>query len=121
MSDGQSTTPSRTSAKVVKHIEAGLIGDAYYAKAWYANTRGTTGNGKQIAVPSTLDWDLWQGPAPRENYRDNVHPYNWHWFKKWGTGEIHNNGTHENDICRWALNVGLPKRVISSGGKVCVQ
>jgi predicted dehydrogenase len=68
-------------------------------------------------VPAQLDWDLWQGPAPRQPYKDNVHPYNWHWFKTYGTGETLNNGTHEIDVCRWALDVDLPRSVSSSGGR----
>jgi predicted dehydrogenase len=68
-------------------------------------------------VPSTLNWDLWQGPAPRQTYKDNVQPYNWHWFTTWGTGETLNNGTHEVDVCRWALDVGYPDRVTSNGGR----
>lgn len=106
-----------TSQKGIQEIHDGIIGEAYYGKAWYSNTRGSIGVGNEIPVPATLDWDLWQGPAPRRSYHDNVHPYNWHWFKDWGTGEIHNNGTHEIDICRWALNVKLPDRVTSSGGR----
>jgi len=106
-----------TSMEGVKVIQQGIIGEAYSGKAWYSNSRDTIGNGKEIAVPASLDWDLWQGPAPREPYRDNIHPYNWHWFTTWGTGEIHNNGTHELDICRWALGVDSPTRVTSTGGR----
>src|SRR5690606_32607772 len=43
--------------------------------------------------------------------------YNWHWFWEYGTGEIHNNGTHEIDICRWALGVDNPTKVTSAGGR----
>ncbi len=114
---GNQQRSSLTSAAAVKDIREGIIGDVYYAKAWYSNSRGSIGQGKEIPVPDTLDWELWQGPAPREAYRDNVHPYNWHWFKAWGTGEIHNNGTHEMDICRWALGVDYPVRVVSTGGR----
>jgi len=60
---------------------------------------------------------LWQGPAPRTPYRDNVVHYNWHWFWRWGTAEINNNGAHEIDVCRWALGVDYPVRVASSGGR----
>lgn len=106
-----------TSQQGVQEIREGIIGDVFKGEAYYNNNRGSIGVGKKIAVPSTLDWDLWQGPAPREDFRDNVHPYNWHWFKTWGTGEIHNNGTHEIDICRWALGVDIPQTVSSFGGK----
>jgi predicted dehydrogenase len=46
-----------------------------------------------------------------------VQPYNWHWFRIWGTGETLNNGTHEVDVCRWALGVDYPNRITSSGGR----
>jgi predicted dehydrogenase len=98
-------------------IHSGLIGRAYFAKCWYNNTRKSIGIGKEVPVPPQLDWDLWQGPAPRRPYKDNVQPYNWHWFKNWGTGETLNNGTHEVDVCRWALGVDYPNRVTASGGR----
>src|ERR1700741_510705 len=103
--------------EIVEKIRTGLIGRPYYAKAWYSNVRKSIGIGKEAAVPQQLDWDLWQGPAPRRPYRDNVHPYNWHWLRIYGTGETLNNGTHEVDVCRWALGVDYPKRVTSSGGR----
>ena len=68
-------------------------------------------------MPPQLDWDLWQGPAPRRPYTDNVQPYNWHWFRIYGTGEALNNGTHEVDVCRWALDVDYPQRVTATGGR----
>jgi predicted dehydrogenase len=103
--------------EIVDKIHNGLIGRAYFAKAWYSNVRKSIGVGKEAPVPAALDWDLWQGPAPRVAYRDNVQPYNWHWFKVWGTGETLNNGTHEVDVCRWALGVDFPERITSSGGR----
>lgn len=114
---GNQQRSSPYTIELVQKIHAGLIGRAYYAKAWYSNTRKSIGVGKEVPVPAQLDWDLWQGPAPRNPYKDNVHPYNWHWFKTWGTGETLNNGTHEVDVCRWALGVDFPKRVTSSGGR----
>jgi predicted dehydrogenase len=101
----------------VDKIHNGLIGRAYFAKAWYSNVRKSIGTGKEVPVPPQLDWDLFQGPAPRQAYKDNVQPYNWHWFKTWGTGESLNNGTHEVDVCRWALGVDYPNSVASIAGR----
>jgi predicted dehydrogenase len=103
--------------EIVDKIHNGLIGRAYFAKAWYSNIRKSIGVGKEAQVPAQLDWDLWQGPAPRQPYKDNVQPYNWHWFRIWGTGETLNNGTHEIDVCRWALGVDYPQRITASGGR----
>ncbi|MEM7658704.1 MAG: Gfo/Idh/MocA family oxidoreductase [Bacteroidota bacterium] len=103
--------------EAIKMIHEGGIGKAYFGKAWYANSRGSIGKGKEAAVPDWLDYELWQGPAPRMPYMDNLVHYNWHWFWNWGTGEISNNGTHEMDICRWALQADFPIRVSSAGGR----
>ena len=103
--------------EIVDKIHNGVIGRAYFAKAWYSNVRKSIGTGKEAPVPPQLDWDLWQGPAPRVAYKDNVQPYNWHWFKTWGTGETLNNGTHEVDVCRWALGVDFPHRITATGGR----
>jgi predicted dehydrogenase len=110
-----------TTIQAISDIRNGIIGEAYKGEAYYSNNRGSIGIGKEVPVPETLDWELWQGPAPRKNYKDNIHPYNWHWFRNWGTGEVHNNGTHEIDICRWALNEELPESVTSVGGKYTFQ
>ena len=114
---GNQQRSAQTSILAINDIREGIIGEVYKGEAYYTNNRGSIGKGKEIAVPTTLDWEMWQGPAPREAYRDNIHPYNWHWFRNWGTGEMHNNGTHEVDICRWALGVDLPESVTSFGGK----
>src|SRR6266511_1657193 len=105
------------SMEIVQAIKEGAIGQPYLGRAWYANTRATIGLGKAVPVPANLDYELWQGPAPHTPYRDNVVHYNWHWFHRWGTGEILNNGTHEIDIARWALGVAYPTRVTSVGGR----
>lgn len=119
MGDQRRSMPQLIEA--MKQVHDGVIGNAYFAKGWYANNRKPIGTGKKIPVPANLNWDLWQGPAPREDYRDNIVHYNWHWFWNWGTGEACNNGTHEIDCMRWALGVDFPTRVTSGGGRFAAK
>ena len=110
----------RSYPNVVKGIEElknGIIGRAYFGKGWYTNNRGPIGVGKTTPVPDWLNWDLWQGPAPRMEYKDNIVHYNWHWFWHWGTGEALNNGTHMIDLLRWGFDVDYPVKVSSNGGR----
>ena len=101
----------------IEALKESVVGNVYFGKCWYTNNRKSIGTGKETAVPGRLDWDLWQGPAPRVAYQDNVVHYNWHWFWRWGTGESLNNGTHMIDILRWGMEVDYPTRVCSVGGR----
>ena len=114
---GDQQRSSEHSIRIIDQIHQGRIGKAYFGFAWYSNTRKSMGIGKVVPVPEWLDWDLWQGPAPRSEYKDNIHPYNWHWLRRYGTGEALNNGTHEVDVARWALGVEIPQRITTSAGR----
>jgi len=104
-------------AEAVERVRGGLIGNAFFSTSWYGNSRPAIGRGKTTAVPSWLDFDLWQGPAPRRDFVDNLVHYDWHWRWHWGNGELGNNGVHGIDLCRWGLGVEFPSRVTSAGGR----
>ncbi len=109
---GNQQRSSAHSIEIIKEIHNGLIGVPYKAVAFYTNKRGRVQNQKPADVPGGLDWDLFQGPAPRREYTSETWNYNWHWYGwDYGTAEAGNNGTHEIDIARWALEVNFPNRV----------
>ena len=114
---GNQQRSSVESIELMMLIEEGILGDIYRAETWYGNNRGSIGNGNSMPPPSWLDWDLWQGPAPRRPYKDIYVHYNWHWFWHWGTGEICNNAAHELDIARWAMDLDFPEKVSVTAGR----
>ncbi len=107
--------------EAMERLHKGVIGRAYYATGWYYNRRGATGRATPAGVPRGLNYDLWQGPAPRRDYCENRVHYKWHWFWHWGNGELGNNGVHSLDLCRWGLEVNAPIRVASGGGRYHFQ
>ncbi|MDR2140115.1 MAG: Gfo/Idh/MocA family oxidoreductase [Tannerella sp.] len=103
--------------EAIRQVQDGAIGKVHFGKGWYVNNRPGIGVGKVTAAPDWLDWELWQGPAPRTAYRDNIVHYNWHWFWRWGTAETLNNGTHMIDLLCWGMNLEYPTRISSTGGR----
>lgn len=103
--------------EAIKLLHEGKIGRVYYSRSWYANLRGSIGKGVPAEVPEHVDYELWQGPAPRQPFVSNRLPYHWHWVWHYGNGELGNNGVHTLDLSRWGLNADYPVKVTSSGGR----
>lgn len=115
---GNQQRSSRESIDIINEIHDGLIGEAYKAVAFYSNSRGRAVNPVEAPVPEGLDWELFQGPAPRQTYKHDTWNYNWHWYGwTYGTAETGNNATHELDIARWALQVVYPRFVYVDASK----
>ena len=109
---GNQQRSSPESQEIIKEIHNGVIGQPYKAIAFYATTRGEVPVQKKAPVPDGLDWELWQGPAPHRDYTSETWDYNWHWYGwNYGTAESGNNGTHEIDVARWAMQSDYPERV----------
>jgi len=100
------------SIEIINEIHNGIIGTPYKALAFYTNGRGEVPVPVKAPIPEGLDWDLFQGPAPRVEYTHDTWNYNWHWYGwTYGTAEMGNNALHELDIARWALQANYPEKV----------
>jgi len=118
----QTGTQSRSMPGMRQSVEfakSGKIGKVSLTRGLCYKPRGSIGKtmGEQ-AIPKTLDYDLWCGPAPMNPlHRKRLH-YDWHWTWDYGNGDLGNQGIHEMDKARWALGkMELPKGIFSLGGR----
>ena len=100
-------------------IRSGKFGRLKISYGYCCKPRASIGFKSPAAPPAHVDWDLWRGPAIIDSYHDNYVHYNWHWFWETGNGDLNNQGTHQLDMARWALDEGLthPIRAMAIGGR----
>src|SRR5215471_17760373 len=81
----------------------------------YYHMRNET-NPPDTAPPEYLDYNMWTGPAPMRPYNSIVHPRRWRAFMEYGNGIVGDMCVHMLDMTRWMMDLGMPKRISSSGG-----
>jgi len=117
----QHGTQQRSSAERAREIAAvhsGNYGKLLVSKGYCGKPRWSIGNKPVETPPADLDFNVWLGPAPEQDYHGNLVHYNWHWFWDFGNGDTGNQGVHEMDVARWAIKgATLPNRVWSLGGR----
>lgn len=118
----QHGTQTRSSAEIAglhEAIQAGQFGKLKISYGYCCKERNSIGFKPVTAPPENLNWDLWRGPADVKEFHANYVHYNWHWFWKTGNGDMNNQGTHQLDIARWALDRDQthPVRVMALGGR----
>ena len=104
--------------QLVNDVRQGKYGKLLVSYGYASRTRESIGFKDPSAPPRELDFDVWLGPAPVRPFRTNLVHYRWHWRWDFGNGEIGNMGSHQMDVCRWALPDGaVPQSVTSLGGR----
>jgi predicted dehydrogenase len=116
---GTQNRSSKFLARTFDQLNGGELGAVRFAHALVYRARDGIGNvDAPTTLPSTVDYDLWCGPAPKGPLKRKQLHYEWHWFWDTGNGEVGNNGIHVMDVCRWALKQDQPPpRAISIGGR----
>ncbi|MCA9180685.1 MAG: Gfo/Idh/MocA family oxidoreductase [Planctomycetales bacterium] len=118
----QHGTQSRSSAQIAglhAAIHAGKFGRLKISYGYCCKPRGSIGVEPISDPPAYLDWNLWRGPADIKEFHANYVHYDWHWFWKTGNGDLNNQGTHQLDIARWAIDPDQthPVRAMAIGGR----
>jgi predicted dehydrogenase len=110
---------------ICEWIWDGAIGEVREVDAWCSLSYYPFGNAgwsskwsrrpkEMPPVPSTLDWDLWLGPAPERPYHPAYHPAVWRCWWDFGCGMMGDRGAHTLDPVFWALKLGHPTSVEAS-------
>lgn len=110
---------------ITEWIADGAIGPVREVHAW--SDRPTNGGGMPLywpqgidgpkdepAVPATLDWDLWLGPAPMRPYHPAYVPFKWRGWWDFGSGGLGDMGIHNLAPAFSALKLGAPTYVYAS-------
>ena len=116
---GTQRRSSAGEAGLAQAIKAGKFGRLKVSYGYCCKPRSGIGNKPASAPPEHLDWDLWRGPADIDTFHANLVHYNWHWFWKTGNGDLNNQGTHELDGARWAIDDDQthPVKAMAIGGR----
>jgi predicted dehydrogenase len=99
-------------------IQAGVIGEVREVHVWSDRAgrlwkQGIPRPTETVAVPPTLDWNLWLGPIRERPYHPSYCPVLWRGWWDFGTGAMGDMGCHIIDHPVWALNLGAPTHVES--------
>jgi predicted dehydrogenase len=103
----QTGTQSRSNVATIRAMDFlsnGGLGDIYMTKGLCLKPRGSIGHVKDGPIPDGVNWDAFLGPAPYRPFNQNRFHYKWHWFWDTGNSDLGNQGIHQTDIGRWALN-----------------
>jgi predicted dehydrogenase len=101
----------------VEWIRAGAIGQVHTIRAgsnaFNSGIDRLAQLKEQPAVPTTLDWDLWLGPAQFRPYHPAYVPGSWRGWTPFGNGTIGDWTCHVVDPVFWALDLGAPKTIVA--------
>jgi predicted dehydrogenase len=99
-------------------VRAGRLGKVGLVEIYSYYPSRSDPNPPDVPPPSTLDWDMWTGPAPLRPYNALVHPVGWRSFMAYGNGLLGDMCIHMFDMVRWMLGLGMPRRISSSGSRL---
>lgn len=114
---GTQIRSSEAIREAMQKIKDGVLGDVYMARGLCYKRRASIGKKPDGPVPAGVDYNLWLGPIAERPFNENKFHYNWHWQYDTGNSDLGNQGVHQMDIARWALDVQLPTQVSGVGGK----
>ncbi len=101
--------------RVVEILKSGVLGNISTVRLWKTGGSPDLGSPKPQAVPSTLNWDMWLGPAPYAAYCPERCHFNYRYFLDYSGGMFADFWCHIADVAFWALNPTGLKKISARG------
>ncbi len=95
-----------------KFMESGRLGKVQLVNSWwYSNTSKP----RDPVVKGKVDWERWQGNAPKTKEFDPFRFRNWYWFYDYSGGLTVGQGAHILDCINWYMDAKFPSAVTCVG------
>lgn len=108
--------------EAMQFLHDGNLGEVKLAHGMCYKKRDSIGPKGNYPLPTSVDYDLWSGPAPILPVTRQQFHYDWHWQWPYGNGDLGNQGIHQMDVARWGLGLStLSNNVLSYGGRFGYQ
>ncbi len=104
--------------RVAEIIKSGAIGKVSTVRLWKNATEPELGSTTPEAIPSTLNWDMWLGPAPYVEYIPAKCHFTYRYFLDYSGGTFADFWCHIADIVFWSLQPKRLKHINAKGGAI---
>ena len=94
-------------------VAGGTLGDVRMVRSWWLNNYL---NAPLARLAGPLDWEQWQGPAPRHALDPNRFR-NWRYYSDYAGGIVADQGAHIFDGIQMLMGAGFPSAVTAAAGK----
>jgi predicted dehydrogenase len=95
-------------------VASGKLGSVRMVRSWWLNNY--LGGVAPTKLDGALDWEQWQGPAPRRPLDPNRFR-NWRFYSDYAGGIVADQGAHVFDGIHMLMGSGFPSAVNASAGK----
>jgi len=99
----------------VEIIQSGVIGKPLELHVWTNRPVWAQGYDRPAgadAIPESLDWDSWIGPAQMRPFKKGIyHDFQWRGWSEFGTGALGDMACHTVNMPFRALKLGYPTKI----------
>jgi predicted dehydrogenase len=103
--------------RVAELVQSGAIGKVHTVRLWKTGLPPDLGLAKPQTPPSTLDWDMWLGPAPYVEYTPQRCHFTYRYFLDYSGGVFADFWCHIADIVYMSLAPKGLKSISARGEK----